>query len=371
MATITVEFEVPNDILTGLSTGKYERVGGVIRHTNSKQVFAWLREGGKISRDAGSNMRLLPSLLQAAGMNARTITVVAGAITVAGPLLDVAITAYTIYRLKKRIETLKQEIADIYDRLDRQFDKERYASLRTALDRADEFLHTDDFTVRQSMLNSAIDRLVHAEKLLLLELEDALKGDMLETAARLISTAMTVNTMTARCSLEFGDENVAIRRLKNNAKELRQQLESLVQKLIGNQPALYFHESVNDDDLQRYVQIRSWLDGDEQIWTRVVNEARVEFWNKDVIKALYRRNRRRRRVLIEDPFYTSTLPQAEQLIESFERFQGFALEIESMDVPYRDWESLEEQAMARLADHDDYVLIIDEETMGSVTRLSA
>lgn len=371
MAPITVEFEVPDDILTGLATGKYERVGGVIRHKETKQVFAWLREGGKMSRGTGSTTSLLPSLLQATGMNARTVTIVAGAVTVAGPLLDVAITTYTIYRLKKRIESLKQEIADIYDRLDRQFDKERYASLRTALDRADEFLYTANFAVRQGMPNSVIDRLVHAEKLLQLELEDALNGDMLDTAARLIETAITVNTMAARCSLEFGDENVAIRRLKNNVKELHPQVENLVRKLVGDQSALYFHKSVGDDDLERYVQIRSWLHDGENFWAMVVKEARREFWNRDAVKPLYRRNRRRQRVLVEDPFYTITLPQAEQLIENFQRFEGFVLELESLDRPFRDWESLEEEAAARLADHDDYVIVIDEEALGSVGRLSA
>ena len=370
MATITVEFEVPDDILTGLATGKYERIGGVIRRRNSKQVIAWLREGGKMSSGSGSTMSLLPSLLQATGMNARTVTIVAGAVTVAGPLLDVAITTYTIYRLKKRIESLKQEIADIYDRLDREFDKERHASLLTALDRADEFLHTDDFAVRQGLLNSVIDKLVNVEKLLILELKDALKGDVLDSAARLITTAIAVNTMTARCSLEFGDEKVAIRRLKNSAKELRPQLESLVQKLVGDQPALYFHESVSDDDLERYVQIRSWLHSDENVWATVVMDTRREFWNRDAVKALYRRNRRRRRVLVENPFYARTTPQAEQLIENFQRFEGFILELESLDRPFRDWELLEEEAAARLADHDDYVLVIDEEALDRVGRLS-
>jgi hypothetical protein len=46
---IRVEFEVPDDIKAGLGNGTFERVGGVIRFTESKQVVAWLREGGSRS----------------------------------------------------------------------------------------------------------------------------------------------------------------------------------------------------------------------------------------------------------------------------------------------------------------------------------
>ena len=371
MATITVEFEVPDDVLTGLATGKYERVGGVIRHANSKQVFAWLREGGKMSRDAGSSMRLLPTLLQATGMNARTVTVVAGAVTLAGPLLDVAITTYTIYRLKKRIESLKQEIAEIYDRLDKQFEKGRNAELRAALDRADDFLIHDDRISKQGILNNVIDQLVRAEKLLSEELTDVLNAGNLALADKLTVSIITVNTMAARCLLDFGDEKTAINRLRKNLIELRPSAEILVQKLIGDQPALYFHDSVSDDDLERYVQIRTWLHGDRNVWATVVNESRREFWNKDAVKALYGRSRLRRRVLVEEPFYTRTLPQAEQLIENFQRFEGFVHELESNDRPSRDWEALEEVAASRLAEHDDYVLLINEDALGRVERLGA
>ena len=105
---IRVELEVPDYIARGLSNGTFERVGGVIRFTESKQVFAWLRDGGKMSRATASSSTLLPSLLRAAGMNARTVAVVAGAVTIAGPLLDVAITAYTIYRTTEAHRVLEK-----------------------------------------------------------------------------------------------------------------------------------------------------------------------------------------------------------------------------------------------------------------------
>ena len=105
---IRVEFEVPDYIAKGLGNGTFERYGGVIRHADSKQIFAFLQEGGNMSRNGSSGLTLLPNLLRATGMNARTVSVVAGAVTVAGPLLDIAITAYTIHHLTRRIEAAQK-----------------------------------------------------------------------------------------------------------------------------------------------------------------------------------------------------------------------------------------------------------------------
>ena len=46
MTPLNVVFDLPAALANGLQNGAYERVGGVIRDSNSKQVVAWLREGG-------------------------------------------------------------------------------------------------------------------------------------------------------------------------------------------------------------------------------------------------------------------------------------------------------------------------------------
>jgi hypothetical protein len=45
METLTTTFVIPDWIGSGLASGTYERVGGVIRQVGNKQVVAWLREG--------------------------------------------------------------------------------------------------------------------------------------------------------------------------------------------------------------------------------------------------------------------------------------------------------------------------------------
>ena len=44
MTSVNATFDVPDYIEAGLEDGQYERIGGVIRETNTKTVVAWLRE---------------------------------------------------------------------------------------------------------------------------------------------------------------------------------------------------------------------------------------------------------------------------------------------------------------------------------------
>lgn len=371
---IRVEFEVPDDIADGLRNGTLERFGGVIRFSDSKQIVAFLREGGSMNRNVSPVSTLLPTLLRATGMNAQTVATLMGVAHFALPLVDVAIVAYTIYDLRRRIEHLKGEIAEIYDRLDRQFEKGRTASLRTALDLADSFLEARDRSVRHGMFHDLIGRLVEAEKLLLEDITISFKENKLREAEKLIRCAVDVDTMAARCAMDYGQDEFAISRLNKNIEELRPHVERLVRRRVRDTPALYFHESVEDDYLDRYMQIRTWLDDESDIWKSVVKEARKDFWTEKAIKALYQTKNKFLHVwkeLDDEPFYLESIPRAERLIENFQRFEGYALELESLDRPLRDEEVLSEFAAQRLADHDDYLLIIDQEMLERLSRLSS
>lgn len=56
MAELTVSFDVPSDLLAGLQSGVYERVGGVVRNTGTKKVVAWLRDGVIIKNDTAQQL---------------------------------------------------------------------------------------------------------------------------------------------------------------------------------------------------------------------------------------------------------------------------------------------------------------------------
>lgn len=369
---IRVEFEVPDDIKKGLGNGTLELAGGVIRAADSKQIVAFLREGGSIDRNISSSMNLLPMLLRAAGMNAKTVAVVAGAVTVTGPLLDVAITAFTIHYFTGRIRALEKKIEKIYDRIDHRFDRVEAAALMTALDLADELLKTEDMVFRREKARDVIARLVNAQKLILMDLDDAFNGRNRRKAEVLIDTFMSVSMLAARCSIDIGDDISAISRLNKNLLELKPQVDRQIRRLVRNQPALYFHKSVSDEYLDRYIQIQAWLYGDEDVWERVIKKARKGFWNEKAIRRLFRTARRFLYTwpkLRKKPFYIRAIPRAELLIENFQRFESYALVLESPDRPGRDLETLSKEAAKRLADHDDYALVIDEEALERIRRL--
>ena len=159
-----------------------------------------------------------------------------------------------------------------------------------------------------------------------------MQKNRLDSASNVIAAVFTVNTIAARCYLEVGDSNAAIHGLKTNVTQLRPSVARLVKKLVGKQTALYFHKSVSEDYLDRYIQIRAWLDGDKDVWETAAKEARKDFWNKKAIKRIFRKRRKFLHVwheLREDPFYIEAVPLAEQLIESFQRFESYALDLES------------------------------------------
>lgn len=57
MNKMEVTFEIPEEIINGLTTGDYERVGGVIREADSKRTVAWLTE---VTGDLSEQARKLP-----------------------------------------------------------------------------------------------------------------------------------------------------------------------------------------------------------------------------------------------------------------------------------------------------------------------
>ena len=371
---IRVEFEVPDDIAAGLENRTFKRFGGVIRRADSGQVAAMLHEGGSMSPNVSSSLNLLPSMLRATGMNARTIAVVAGAVTVAGPLLDIAITAYTIHHLTRRIEALKKKIEAIYDRVDRRFDRAEAAALQTALQLANELLETENTEARREKAHDVVARLVNAEKLLLMDLDDALDSNRRRRAEVLVNAVTSVNMLVACCSFEVGDDKIAISRLETSLGDLRPRVERLVLRLIGRQPAVYFHKSVSDNYLDRYIQIQAWLYGDEDVWERVIKKARRRFWSEKTIRRLFRTARRFLYTwpkLRKKPFYRNAIPRAELLIESFQRFESYAFDPQASCRFGRHLESQSEEAAKRLADYTDLVLVIDEDALDGVERLSA
>src|SRR5947207_16024904 len=63
MNTMTVVMGIPEKIRFGLESGLYERVGGVVRNAQTKQIVMWLREAG-----ASNVLQQMPLILQASSV---------------------------------------------------------------------------------------------------------------------------------------------------------------------------------------------------------------------------------------------------------------------------------------------------------------
>jgi len=371
---INVAFDVPKAIELGLDSGVLERVGGVVRFADSKQIVAWLQESRNMSNHAATGSTLLSTLLAAVGTNAGTIETLTSAGSLGLDLVDLVATMHMIDKLERRIIGLQREISALCALIEKQNEKQNYVAINLALDQANVFLRIDSAVDRDKTYHSVIRDLAKAEKTLLADIAHDLDKDRLSEAERLIDCVILLDWIAAYCAAEYGREDRATVRLHMNIASLEPFVRRLVKRLVGKNASLYFHESVSDDILERFIQIRGWLDGDVNIWERVAKEARKGFWSDDSVRCLYREARKFLYTwpkLREDPFYEDAIPRAERAIENFQRLQGYALQIESLDKPYRDYRVISELAAKRLADHDDFVLVIDEDIMERLERLSA
>ena len=372
MSTIVVEFMLPTVIEYALNAGSMERVGGVIRYAESKEIVAWLREGGKLTDELAVNSAMMSTVLSAAGMNAATVTTIA---TTGLPMLNFAMAGYTILKLRAEIEVLKKEIKRIYDRVDKQFERDREINRRAALRTATDLLDVRSPEYKQQMVGKVSDRLHDATEQLLWDVDQFLGSDArideFDQAMGILMFAFHVETLAARCYLEVGELDAARRRLKDSLEELATRTVALVKQLVGDQPALYFHSSVEKCYLDRFIDIERWLRGERNVLRAVIQEHRKEFWNDSAIKGLYTVDHLRRPVLNESPYYLDTIPKAETLIEEFERFRGFLLELEELDGRFESWERLSDTDADRLSNADDYVLLVNKDMIAKVERLSA
>ena len=117
-------------------------------------------------------------------------------------------------------------------------------------------------------------------------------------------------------------------------KQYRKETRNYIGILLGRQHkrAVYFNKKVKDRDLRRYLLIEQWLRGEEDILWDVVSEQRKQFWDNEVKSAIEPDGGI---ILPGKPApkpptqHLEALAQAEAAIENFQRFEGFALELES------------------------------------------
>ncbi len=190
MSSIQVHLEVPKFVEEGLIDGSMERVGGVIRKSDSKQIVAWLREGGQLADDVLLRPGLLDDVLRAVGTTAKTVNVVFGAVV---PLLDIALAGYFLLELIGQIDEHRQEMELVYERIEEEFRQDRLANLVTALKIGRNLSAVKDLAYKRLMVGQVTDRLLEAREHLREDFLELLYGEMTESNAE---TAMRQSNRT-------------------------------------------------------------------------------------------------------------------------------------------------------------------------------
>lgn len=373
MPTIEVLFEIPVAIVNGLATGSLERVGGVIRESGSKEVVMWLREGGQISQNPGMVQGLMASILGSSGMSSATMGVV---LTGTMSTLNVALSGYTLYLMIARVHALEAQIEHIHDRVAEEFARDRQVNFETALANARDVVDAENDMYKQQAASRAIDQLFNTRQHFLRDF-DAVLGDKMtqgqcQQAQLYLLQAMHVDTLRIRCYLETDQLALAKSRLSASVEEYQNRTQALIQKWLGDYPAIYFHETIPDEDFQRYINIERWLRDKDDVLMDIVKTHRHDFWNGDAIKPLRRSMLStinvpfmKRDTMEKIPPYLLALTQSEILIENYQRLLGFELELASMRLEFSEWDRLADNT-----EHDDFVILIDSDWLQKLDRPS-
>ena len=398
MLPLEVVFDVPPEIVRGLAIGALERVGGVIRETGSKQVVLWLREGGKIADNSHLAGGVLRSLLNvgSGGLTGvafgaldaivatnrhsqimQQFSSITHLVTMVGGIgvLNIATTAVSTAIILKRINDLEKAIKDLGAGIAKVFATDRQVKMDTAINAANLALTMAGEDDRRSHAHLAIDRLYEARQQIWLEI-DTLKASSPEAEnnelmQKNLEQAMHLDSLYARCLLEIDNFALAKNFLASEHIDYRETSRSLVHRHLGIHRAVYFHHSVEESDLLRYIAIEHWLRAHENRILEILRANRRDFWKKDIA------DEKNIKKLGKDR-YIDALTQSELLIENYSRYEGFLAEIEAIErlkISHSDWEQQQEEALARaeinLAEHDDYVLLVDSEWLAEQSDTAA
>ena len=153
------------------------------------------------------------------------------------------------------IRAHEAELERIYDRVSEEFQRDREVELFAALDyaentfivKSDAFKHEAvaraayELAVARSQLNRDLDELLMAE----------MNPDNINLAMSYQILSMKVCAMSVRLRLEIGEDAAATNWLSQCVGEHKIHARHFVIKWLGNQPALFFHESVSDENFER------------------------------------------------------------------------------------------------------------------------
>ena len=245
MNTVDATFQVPEHIAKGLSNRTYERVGGVIREKESKQVVAWLREVSESGEPA------LLNILSLSPVSAVYNT------------LNLAVSTMGFIIIQKRLDVIEQQLEqaqEVLQTIDYKIDLSFYANFRAALDLAVNAFTMSNYETRKMCAMQAINRFLEAEHHYT-RLTDIEINNASPVTDEYLLTLCLAYVTEVRCYLELEEIETARRRLLEGAAILRPRFEKHIKTLLTSNPAAYLHPSIKEQvGLKRLTQVYQWLE---------------------------------------------------------------------------------------------------------------
>lgn len=364
MNTVSATFVISEEIVEGLRNGSLERVGGVIREPQTKQVVAWLRE-------INPNVSPVSSLLQ--------IGATASVLNLGVTMMGFAVVNQRLNELEQRL----QQAQELLNKINRKIDLGYYANFRAALDLAAKAIKMKNPETRKSMAITAISKLREAD-FIYTDYTDKELEQGSQIADEYILTLSLAYVAEARCYLELEAPDTALELLQEGSVKLRPRIQKYVDLLLTSNPAAYLQPQYKEQiDLRRLTRIYQWTDPtlDENAVFELQRENFVKFvqdpnkWVASLPSAILDR------VEVAHGFFGPSqddlkreaikrLPQVLEVIESMvetnRRFEAYLAEVQAiakLGITFHEWLKLEPSNEVK-PDGAELIYVIPDQPIG-------
>lgn len=336
MDKVKVAFEVPDWIARELNRGTYERVGGVIRDTQTKQVVAWLRE-------AAPEVPILTQVGSVASVLNLGFSILNLAVSVTGFI----IVTNHLNKIERQLQQIKEDLLKSNQVLANKIDLSFYVNFRAALNLANNAFTMTKVENRRVSAMQAINRFLEAEEYYTACADEELERNS-RAADEFLLTLSLAYVAEARCYLELEELPTARRRLQEAAVALRPRFNQYVNTLLTSNPSAYLHPVLEEQiNLSRLTQVYQWLDpvNDENAIFQQQRQnlfklaQKPEEWKNSLPEAIWKH--------IEYKGFPGTyvellkvMEKIEVMIETHCRVQAYQAEIQAMEqlgISFHDW----------------------------------
>ena len=338
MGNFQVQFDLPQRLMDGLASGNLERIGGIIRESETKRIIAWLRENTVVSGEG----RLFPPnirhVLSSSDVFRPNVSIAAATV-----VANLALFALTFASFIERLDELTQMLTALSQELRKEFWSDRDTRFRAALEMAEQAFSSTQSAFRQEMGTGALRSLLQSSLLFEQELTRITSvtpiapSQVTEMSYRLSQLVMSEQAIT-KCFVLLSESELAKKRLNERLPAVAKFTKLLVQVLT--EPSfLFYHASINVSDLGRLLMICEWHSSgimrtpSFETVLRNLEKSRPYFWDSSAVEEeysdIFQRLLRRPEVSFAQRVETllSRLLQAEIAIENFMRLQGVELEL--------------------------------------------